>query len=431
MRKRSALWAALLLSLMMLFAACQTGGGGDGADDDKDKKAAGNCDPADLEPAKAAAAGLVQVAGVTTGPAQGKPTMIIGAYGDRTGGNSSLVLPSHDGAKLAIDQANAKGDLPVTLEFKPIDNKDAKPETAPAIAQQFIGDEKVIAVMGGGFSGETRAVGQLFSDAGMLLYSQEATATDLTKAGWKTFLRGVANDDSQGGAVVQIFKHLGCEKVGVIDDESTYGAGLAESFTKTAGDEDLDVVLDEGVEKTTDYTTLVDSIIAEDPQAVFYAGYIEQFQLIAKQLRDKGFEGVIASGDGSKSDTGITAIGAEQAENIILTCACPDINLSKEPKAVQFVKDFTAAFNQAPGIYAAEGYDVMNNIIAAIGECGKGGAGGVTRACVADKARTLKYEGITKTFDFDEGGQVKSEDVSVFIVRGGAIKEVGLVSKLS
>lgn len=423
-RGRLVLWAFLMV-LMLVAAACQQSGD-DGGDTGGDKVAA--CSSEKLETAS-----LGSFAGVSRGPllAQAKKKLVIAAFGDRTGANSQLIVPSHNGAALAIKQANAKGDLPVELELRAIDNKDANKDTAAPIAQSVIGDASVIATIGGGFSGETGAVGQLFSDAGMLLISPSATRVDLVAQGWKTFFRGLGDDDSQGKAVVPLFESLGCKNIAVVNDKTAYGQGLAQVVSPAAKAAGLEVVLDEGIEPTTDYTALVDSILAKDPEAVFYAGYASEFQLVARQLREKGYEGLIASGDGSKTASIAKDIGAEHADGVVLLCPCADPNVSTDPASQKFVKDFKADFSAEPSIYAAEGYDVANITINAIRECGKGGASGVTRACVVEQVRKTNYKGLTKTFEFEANGQVKEQSVVVYLIKSGKITEIGPISKLA
>lgn len=416
---------SLLVLLMLVSAAC--GGGDDGGDkggSGNATEAAGDCDPGTLEPAEAPAQAQAMRL------AQAKPSVTIGTFGDRTGDNSNIIIPSHKGMELAIKQANEKGDLPVTLVFKPLDNRNGAADTAPAIAQQFIGDPSVVAVLGGGFSGETAATGQLFTDAGLLFFTASATRPDLSDSGFKTFFRGLANDNDQGSGIIEVFEHLGCQEIAVIDDKSPYGQGLGDVARKAAADAGMDVVLDESIEPTTDYTALVDSVVAAEPEALFYAGYAAQFQLVAKQLREKGYEGIISSGDGSKEEAIGEKIGVEDAENVLLTCPCPDINLSDEEDAKAFVKAFDEQFNERPGIYAAEGYDVANTTIDAIGKCGEGGAAGVTRACIVEKMGESEYEGITKKMTFGDNGQVETGAVSVFIIKDGVVKEVGPVDSL-
>jgi branched-chain amino acid transport system substrate-binding protein len=427
MRKvRGTKLVSLLVLMMLVFAAC--GGGDDGGDDGgtgSATEAAGDCDPGTLEPAEAPAEAK------SMRLAQAKPTVTIGTFGDRTGDNSNIIIPSHNGMELAIKQANEAGDLPVTLVFKPLDNRNGAADTAPAIAQQFIGDPSVVAVLGGGFSGETAATGQLFTDANLLFFSASATRSDLTELGFDTFFRGLANDNDQGTAIIEVFEHLGCSEIAVVDDKTPYGEGLGNVAVEEAEGADMEVVLEESIEPTTDYTALVDSVVAEGPDALFYAGYAAQFQLVAKQLREKGYEGIIASGDGSKEEPIGEKIGAEEAENVLLTCPCPDINLSEEEDAQAFVEAFEAKYNERPGIYAAEGYDVANATIDAIAKCGEdGGAAGVTRECVVEKVGESDYEGLTKTMTFDDNGQVETGAVSLFIIKDAVVREVGKVDDL-
>jgi branched-chain amino acid transport system substrate-binding protein len=444
--------------MMLLFAAC----GGDDGDDGGTgtTAAAGDCDPATLEPAELpggespSPAGTASPTGATTASptgtttaspsapattspsaaayslAQAKPNLTIGTFGDRTGENSNIIIPSHNAMELAVAQANQEGDLPVNLVFKPLDNRNGAADTAPAIAQQFIGDQSVVAVLGGGFSGETAATGQLFSDAGLLFFTASATRPDLTESGFETFFRGLANDNDQGSGIIEVFEHLGCERIAVVDDKTPYGQGLGDVAREAGEDAGMELVLDESIEPTTDYTALVDSVVANEPQALFYAGYAAQFQLVAKQLREKGYDGIISSGDGSKEEAIGEKIGQEEAENVLLTCPCPDINLSDDEDAQEFVEAFEARFNERPGIYAAEGYDVANTAIDAIRKCGEDGAAAVTRACVVETMADSDYEGITKTMTFDDNGQVETGAVSVFIIKDAVVREVGPVDEL-
>lgn len=446
MKFRGTAWLASLLFLTLLGTACGRGtsGGKDGGGGAT--QAAGACDPSKLTPLAAAAPVPAGSAGAAASPsasaspatassggysvAQAKPTVTIGAFGDRTGGNSQIVVPAHKSMDLAIKQANAKGDLPVTLAFKPVDNRDGKGDPAIPIAQQFIDDKSVMAVLGGAFSAEVASTGGLFSDAGLLFLTPVATRPSLAESGFKTFFRGVANDNAQGAAIIKTFKFLGCNKIALVDDKSTYGQGLGDVAGKSAADAGMKVVLDEGIEPTEDYTSLVDSVIAKDPQALFYAGYATEFAPLVRQLREKGFAGVIASGDGSKIDEIGNQIG-KGSENVVLTCPCPDINLSPDPRAQQFVKDFKAANKgEAPGPYSVEGYDIANLTIGAIKQCGTGGAAGVTRQCVVDKVRASNYQGIGKTFSFAANGEVKEGAVTVFVIRGQKVSEVSVVDKL-
>ncbi len=103
----------------------------------------------------------------------------IGVMGALSGANASIVLPSVDGAELALNQWE-NDECEVTIEKFDTEGDPAK---ATPVATQIAGDESFIGVIGGAFSGETRATKSIYADAGVTMVSQSATATDLTQAG--------------------------------------------------------------------------------------------------------------------------------------------------------------------------------------------------------------------------------------------------------
>lgn len=403
-------------------------------------KAAAACDPSTI--LKAAGTGPATVAGVHVAGgisrlAQAKPTISLGLIGDLTGSNASLVVPGKDAAALAVEQANAAGDLPVTLKFIPKDNKEANPTTAPPLAQQLINDKTVVGVIGPAFSGETSAVQPLFKAAGLTQVTQSATRADLTTKGYTTFFRSVGGDTDQAAAAGKLMLALKCKSVAVIDDKSAYGQGLAEIVVTNLNAGGVTVVSRESIAPATDYTSLVQSLIAKKPDGVFYGGYQPQASVIVKQMREQGVKATFVSGDGSKSLKLVPDAGAANAEGILLTCPCLDANVSSDPAAQKFVSDFKAKYGgRAPDIYAPEAYDVAQIFIAAIRDCGKSGAAGVTRACVLNFVTGLKdFKGLTKTFNWTTDPkllhEVTDKGVNIYAVKGGQIVLLGPIQKFA
>ena len=76
------------------------------------------------------------------------------------------------------------------------------------------------------------------------------------------------------------------------DDKSPYGAGLAKFSAKAIEDAGGTVVVNEGIEPTTDYTAIIDTVMAEDHDVLYYSGYESEAPLVLKQYRDKGGEGL-------------------------------------------------------------------------------------------------------------------------------------------
>jgi branched-chain amino acid transport system substrate-binding protein len=429
-KKRLLLVFAALSAVALITGACaQEGGGG---------TQAGECSAEDLQALGTSRPNLSSddftltkaKAKVPSIQAQAKRTVKLGVFGDLTGQNSQLVVHIRNSAIMAAEQANEAGDLPVTLAIEQYDNKDGGPDPAPALAQKAIGDAAILGIIGPAFSGETEAAAPLFAQAGLATVTASATRTDLTTKGWQTFFRAVGNDDSQGAIGPLVVDAMGCETVAVVDDKSAYGAGLAAVVEKSIEDAGGEVSLREGIEPTTDYTSLVDSLIAEGPDLVYYAGYSSQSSLVVKQYREKGGEAVFMTGDGSK-DTTYLEQGAPGNEGSLVTCPCGDAAQSDDPELQAFAQEYQERFDEPAGVYAGEGWDVAQMFIAAI----KAGGANPTRASVLQYITDLQdFEGITKTVNWTTPGhEVAEENLQVYGYRvdDGKYTLLGTIEELS
>lgn len=416
MRRKAVFAVAFVAALALTLSAC--------GDDDATTPAAAACSSTQLQALSVGGAKVRTAGNIQATTTQAKPEVKIGLIGDFTGSNSSLVVHGRDAAALAFKLANQAGDLPVTITFVPLDNKEAAPTTAPALAQRLINDDKVVGVIGPAFSGETSAVGPLFKQARLVHVTQSATRVDLTGQGWDTFFRAVGGDSDQAAAAGKLMAGaMKCKKVAVVDDKSAYGQGLADIVATELKNAGVEVVVDESIAPTTDYTTLVDSLLAAQPDGVFYGGYVAQAPLIVKQMRAKGVKATFVSGDGSKEDKFITDAGAD-AEGVVFTCPCLDPNVSTDPAAQDFVTKFKAEYNRAPGVYGAEAWDVAQMFIAAFK------AGKTTRADILQYITDLKdFKGLTKTFNWSTDAkalhEVVDKGVNIYAIRGGKIVLLG------
>ncbi len=364
--------------------------------------------------------------GTTTGS---KKVVKLGFLGDLTGGNAGLVVSAYKSAQLAVKQADAAGDLPVDIQLDAKDNKDGSADTAPALAQQLIGDPSVVGVIGPAFSGESKATGALFCQAGLTDITQSATNPDLTKNGWPTFFRALATDAVQGGQTgAYIVKSLNKKNVAVINDKSDYGAGLATAVVASIKSNGGNVVLNQGIEPTTDYTTIVDSVIAKKPDILYYAGYDKDAPLLFKQYRQKGGTALLMGGDGDKG-TNLLKEGGSAVDGAILTCPCLDPNASSDPAPQKFAQDYIAAYGEPAGIYSAEAWDVANMFIAAIRSSGAN----TTRKSVLDYITNLKdFKGLSKTFNWTPTHEVVGGDITfVYKIVGGKYTLLGKAADLS
>ena len=330
-----------------------------------------------------------------SGACEGK----IGVMGALSGANSSIVLPSVDGAKLALKQWSAENkDCKIELvEF----DTEGDPAKATPVATKMATDESFLGVMGGGFSGETRATKSIYGDAGLTMISQSATATDLTQEDPSpVFHRVVGYDDVQGAAIAKYLSEVvGAKKVFVIDNSDAYGEPLAAKVSSELGD--LVVASDKTQVAQTDFSPTVSKVNSSQPDAIFYGGYIAEAAPLLKQLRDAGIDAPFVGGDGLYGADFGKATGAA-GEGAIITCPCVPIEDGT------FAQDFEAETGAAPGAYAAEGFDAMNIFLDAFAD------GARTREEVEKFVDDYDAEGLTKQLAFDENGDVAKENVVIW-----------------
>jgi branched-chain amino acid transport system substrate-binding protein len=430
--RRMIVAAALFSAAALLTAACGSEGGGGGT-----QAAECNADALQaLGTPKLPTAKDFKLASLVKPKAprvlaQAKKTFKIGFIGDLTGANAGLIVSSHKAAQLAVKKANEAGDLPFNVELFTIDNKDAAVDPAPTagLVKRFVDDPLVLGVVGPGFSGETEVGGPILNDAGITMITPSATNPDLTTKGWKAFFRALPTDAVQGGQTGELIVNvLGCKNVAMINDKSPYGAGLAKFTAAAIKKAGGTVVVNEGIEPTTDYTAVVDTVTAKDHDVLYYSGYESEAPLVLKQYRDKGGEGLFMGGDGDKG-TNFLKEGGEDAEGAVLTCPCLDPNASSAPEAKSFADAYRADYKEDAGIYSSESWDATNMLIAAI----KDGGANATRASVLAYVTALKdYKGLSKTFNWSPVHEVSGSGLVtyVYVVKDGKYTLAGSVDEL-
>ena len=268
----------------------------------------------------------------------------IGYVGAMTGANAQLGINIYNGVQLAIDQHN-EANADCQVEFKKFDTE-GDPNKATGPVTQAVNDDSIIGVIGLPFSGESKATGKIFEDAGLVHISPSATNPDLTKNGWTTFHRGMGNDQDQGPRVAVLAKKLGAENVYVVQDDSDYGIGLGRTSTEALGG------MLAGKDKVTtgqkDFSATIAKIMKSDAQAVFYSGYYAEGAPFAQQLKSKGFKGVFIGPDGVKDDQFVKQAG-NASEGTYFTCPCLPGELIPD-----FSTAYEKAFDISPGTYSIE-----------------------------------------------------------------------------
>jgi branched-chain amino acid transport system substrate-binding protein len=361
-----------------------------------------------------------------------KPLYRIGFMGDLTGANSLLVVGPMKGAELAIKQANEKGDLPVRLELVRQDTQ-ANPEKAAGLAQALASDDRVLAVIGPAFSGESFSAGPVLQQAGIPQVTESATNPGLAQQGWKMWFRALGNDNSQGGAVPDVVqKVIKGQKVFIGHDKTAYGEGLS-NIVRDGLPQEAVVgfeAVDPGKE---DYSALASKLVASGADVFFWGAYSPEAGKTLKQARDRGFTGTFLAADGSKDDKFLELAGPA-AQDAYMVCPCADVTTSEDPLVKEFIAGYKAEYGEDLTIYSAEGYDSANLIIDAIRKAGAPGDDlRAYRSKLADNLHAVKgFKGTTKTYEFQPDGELVPSAVIIYLyqVKDGKYVILGKASDL-
>lgn len=282
----------------------------------------------------------------------------LGFTGALSGDLAQLGINEANAVKLAISQANAKGDLGFTMKYSESDDAGDAGKGSTA-AQKLIQDTSVVAVIGPTFFDPAKTAEPRYSAAGLTSLSPSATGPALTTSGFTAFFRDVPSDNVQGEqAADYIAKVIKAKRVYSINDKSEY-AILSGALDLQLKKDRVDVT-SEPIAPTKNYATIAGTILQAKPDFVYYSGFYRELALLAKALHAAGYNGPIGSGDGSKDDQLIT-LAAQDAEGIYLTCPCSDPNL--DPTGATFATAYEAMFSAKPGPYSAEAYAAANAII--------------------------------------------------------------------
>ena len=347
------------------------------------------------------AAGAVPVSPAGNGTAT-CPPLTIAMAGPLTGADAPFGGNVRDGAQLAVDQHNA-ANPGCQIQLKAFDTE-GDPQKATAIAPQIVDDAAIVGLVGPTWSGETKATGSVFDQAGLAALTPAATNVALSEQGWKTFFRGLSSDGVQGPSLANYLKNVaGVKKACVIDDSTDAGVGQADAVRQTLGPI-TDTACNISVKKgDKDFSAAVTQVKNQSPDVVVYASYYTEAALLLQQLRDAGYTGLFSGPDGLKDPQFVKAAG-QAAEGAILSCPCG-------PAPASFSDEYSKKFGQAPGTYSVEAYDLATILLTGID------SGAVTRDALLEFVRGYSGQGMAREYRWTDTGELTSNMIWIYKVQ--------------
>ena len=271
------------------------------------------------------------------GLAQADETIKIAVAGPITGDVAQYGDMQMTGAKMAVEQLNARGGVNgKKLEAVLLDDQ-CKPEQAVNVAGQII-NQKIKYVVGHLCSGATIPVAKTYEEEGILMITPAATNPTITQQGYQMVFRTIGTDDQQGPTAGRyIATRIKPKKLAIIHDSQTYGKGIAEEVRKTVEASGIKPVLFEGINKgQTDFSALITKMKKDGVDFVYYGGYHPELGLLLRQSKDQGFNAKYMGPEGV-GNKDISAIAGPASEGLLVTLPA---DFSADPANAALVKAF-------------------------------------------------------------------------------------------
>ena len=351
----------------------------------------------------------------------------IGHVGPTSGGIAHLGKDNEMGARMAIDELNAKG---VTIggkkaKFELLAEDDAAdPKQGTAAAQKLV-DAKVNGVIGHLNSGTSIPASKIYSDAGIPQISPSATNPKFTRNGYKTTFRVVADDVHLGGTLGRYaVKDLKGKSIAVIDDRTAYGQGVADEFEKGVKGAGGKIVGREfTTDKASDFTAILTKLKASKPDVVFFGGMDAVAGPMMRQMKQLGIEAKFVGGDGICSGELPKLAAGAMADGQVVCAEAGGVEGAAKKSMDDFYAAFKKKFNTDVQVYAPYVYDAVNVMVAAMVKAGSA----EPAKYLPVLAKTDGYKGVTGTVGFDSKGDIKNGALTLYTYKGGKRDQIAVV----
>ena len=345
----------------------------------------------------------------------GTETIKLGVVGPLTGGYANYGLSVQHGAQLAVDEINAAGGVNgKQLELSAQDSQ-GDPESAVAAYGKLM-DWGMNVFLGGVLSGETASVVAAAKADDMFIMETTGSADKCIDGNDKAF-RICFYDSYQGTAAADYLKDNAlADEVGVFyQSDNDYSAGLYNAFVAEC--EKTGVTIKEtqtfATATNTDFSTQVNALVNSGVKVVFIPIYAEEASTFLTQAKGKFAEDVYFFGaDGLDGILGKVSQDVTIADNVLMMT--PFAADSAAANVQAFVSAYQANYNATPDQFAADAYDAVYVVKAAVEAAG----GSTSGAELAAVMTSLTVEGVTGTMTWNADGNTNKAASAILYKNG-------------
>ncbi len=318
---------------------------------------------------------------------------LIGAAGPWKEGYGVM---SRRGIDLAVDEINRAGGIRGT-KLKVMARDDAASgERATEIAQEFVSNPEILAVVGHVNSGAMLAAARIY-DEELTAIATTASSPDLSGVSSWTF-RVISSDSLNGVILARFASRIGgtsgaLKNAAVLYENDSYGRGLADAFRKAFRGT---IISFDPISEEVDPEPFISFYKERQPGIVFVAGREKSALRILREAKRQDFNAVFIGGDGWQGIISDTAAAEGAYVGTSFNSEDPD------PAVRRFVHAFEQKYSTRPDAFAALAYDATKLVADALSKNGKNRAG--VRDYLASLNAGNAFDGVTGPIYFNSSG---------------------------
>lgn len=330
-------------------------------------------------------------------------TIIIGVAGPISGSEAVFGEQFVHGAEKAVADINAAGGVLGKQLKLEIGDDACDPKQAVSVANDMVSKGAVF-VAGHYCSGSSIPASDVYAEAGIIQITPASTNPEFTERGMTNTFRVCGRDDAQGPtAAAYVVSKFAGQRIAVVDDKSTYGAGLADEFSKALNEAGVEEVLHESISAgEKDYSPLISKLKQASADVLYFGGYKTEGGLLVRQMREQGLSTILIGGDALVTDE-FWSITGDAGEGTLMTFGPdPRLNAANDKLVAEFRAD-----NYEPEAYTLYTYAAIQAWAAAAEKAGTTDSAKVEATLKSDHFDTvLGSVGFDAKGDMDAPGYV-------------------------
>ena len=334
----------------------------------------------------------------------GEKTVRLGLIGPMTGDNANYGTSTRDGAQIAVDEINEAGGVNGYTFVLDTQDSQGDPDSAVSAYGKLM-DSGMNVSLGCVLSGEAQSVITAAVEDGILIVTPTSSAVACIEGNPNAF-RVCFNDAAQGTASADYIadNNLGTKIAVFYQSDIDYSAGLYETFQAEAANRGLEIVEEQTFTagSNTDFSTQINAIRDSGCELVFLPIYAAEAATFLTQAAGK-LDGITFFGcdgmDGIQTKVSDTSL----IEGLMMLT--PFAADAEDAATQSFVEKYVPVHGTEPDQFAADGYDAVYIVKAAMEQCGKTPADADFNEAMVAAMYEITVEGLTGTMTWDENNE--------------------------